>query len=91
MASGQEKAALQCPHQGTAEGERGEVIPQWHPDSANGARPEHGTLARREYGILAPEELAGNPDAEGSQGSWDIPKDTTGTGVIEGKDTGMGE
>ena len=91
MASGQETAALHFPHRVTAEGERGEVIPQSHPDSVKGARPKHGALARREYGILVPEELAGNPDAEGSQGSWDSPEDTMGTGGTYEKDTGMGE
>ena len=54
--SEQETAAPQSPHQGTAEGERGEVSTQRHPDSADGARPKHGTLARHEYGLLVPEE-----------------------------------
>ena len=61
MASGQEPVAPQIPQQGTAEVRRGGVTPYRHPDSSNAARIEHGALAHYEYGLLVPEETAGNP------------------------------
>ena len=60
-------------------------------DGADGARPEHGVLARREYGLLALEDTAGDPAAAGPQGSGDNPKDTTGIGGTDGRETGAGE
>ena len=87
MASGQELTAPQIPHRGTAEGGRREVRPHIHPDCANGARPKHGVLARREYGLLALEEPAGDPAATKPQGSKDSPKETLETGSTDGRET----
>ena len=64
---------------------------QRHYEGATGARPEHGVLARRDYGLLAPEELAGDPAVAGSQGSGETPKDTMGTGGTDGREMGRGE
>ena len=90
MVSGQEPAPPPSPQWGTEEEERGEVIPQSHSKGAGGSRPEHGALARREYGLLVPEELAGDPDAAGAQGSGDNPKDTIGAGGTDRRETGTG-
>ena len=81
MASGKEPVAPQIPQRGILGGEIGEVSMQRHPDGANGASPKLSALARRKYGLLAPEEPAGEPAAAGTQGSGDSPKDTTETGV----------
>ena len=64
------------------------VSTQRHTDNSNGARPKHGALARRKYGLLAPEDPAGDPAAAGTQGSRDIPKDITKTGGTNRRDTG---
>ena len=77
MESGQEPAAPQSPQWGTTEGRRGEVRPHRHPDSADGPRTEHGALAQREHGLLAPEEPTGNPAAVEPQGGGDSPEDTS--------------
>ena len=84
MASGQEAAAPHILQRDTAEGERGEVIPHRYPDGADGARPKHGVLLGCEYGLLAPEDPAGDPVAAGPQGSGYRPNDTTGTGGTDG-------
>ena len=41
------------------------MITQRHPDSSDGAKTKHGALARREYGLLAPEEPVVDPAATG--------------------------
>ena len=64
---------------------------QRYPDRADGASPEHGSLARHEYGLLAPEEPTGDPDVAGPQGSRYRPEDTTETGGTNGRDTRTGE
>ena len=91
MASGQEPALPSSTQRGTAEGEILWVSTQRHLDGTNGTRPEHGALVRHEYGLLAPEEPAGDLAAAGPQGSRDSPGDTTGTGGTNGRETGMGE
>ena len=88
VASRQEPAAPPSPHRGTTEVEIGEVSTERHPD---GARPKHSALARREYGLLAPAEPAGNPAAAGPQGIRDSPNDTTGTGGTYRRETGAEE
>ena len=85
MKSGKDPAAPQIPQQGTAEGKRGEVIPQRHHDGADGARPKHDALARRKYGLLASQEPAVDPAAAEHQGSRYIPKDTSKTGRTDGR------
>ena len=65
--------------------------PHKHPDCANGASPEHGALARRQYVLLAPENPAGNPAAVETQGSGEFPKATTETGNIYRRETATGE
>ena len=77
MASGQEPAAPQSPQRDTSECKILEVSTHRCPD---GARTKHGTLARREYSLLAPKDPAGNPAAAEPQVSRDSPKNTTGTG-----------
>ena len=91
MASGQEPTAPQIPQQDTAEGERVEVSMHRHPDGADGARPEHGALARRKYSLLAPKEPEGNPATAEPQGSGGRSKDTTGKGGTDRRETGMGK
>ena len=85
MESDQEPAAAPSTQQGTEEGERVEVITQRHSDGADGTRPGHSALACREYGLLAPEEPAGDPATVGPQGSGDIPEDTLGIGGTNGR------
>ena len=46
MASGPCLAAMQCPQQGTAEGGGSKVSMHRHPKGADGARPDHGAIAR---------------------------------------------
>ena len=79
MASGQEPAAPQSPHQGTSEGGIVEVRPHTHSDGADSARSEHGALARCKNSLLAPEELVGDLDSVEPQGSGESPKDTVET------------
>ena len=64
---------------------------QRHSDGANSARPEHGALARHEYGLLALEGLEGNPATAGLQGSGDNPEDTAGIGDTDGVEKRTGE
>ena len=64
--------------------------PHRHHDVADGARPEHSTLARHEYGLLAPEDPAGNPDAADPHGSRDRPEDTSETERRDMERTGTG-
>ena len=59
--------------------------------NSESSRTKHGELARREYGLPAPEGPAVNPAAAGPQGSGDDPKDTTGTGYTGGMETGTGD
>ena len=64
------------------EGERGgeqQVGTQRHSDGADGARPKHSALARHEYGLLVPEEPAGDPAVARPQRSRENPKYTMGT------------
>ena len=46
---------------------------------ADSARPKHGALARREYGLLSPTELAVDPADAGNQVSGDVLKENRGT------------
>ena len=61
-----------------------------NPDGTNGARPKHGALARREYGLLAPEEPAGDPAAVELQECGDGHEATMGTGLPDVKETDTG-
>ena len=65
---------LQSPQRGKAWGKRGEINTHRHPDSADSARPKHGALARREYGLLAPEDPEGDQAAAETQGSGYSPQ-----------------
>ena len=60
MASGPGPAAPQIPQRGTESGRDSEVNMHRH---LNNARPKHGALALREYGLLTPEEPEGDPAA----------------------------
>ena len=95
MASGQGAAPLPSATRGTAEGVRvGEQVIKKSrydvADSANGARPDHNVLTRREYGLLAPEGSTVNTAATGPLGIGDNPKETTDTGSTKGTETGTG-
>ena len=82
---------------GTPGGESGNITMvsmQRHYDGANGARPKHSTLTRREYGLLAPEVLEGpevDPEVTGSQGNRDNTEDAMGTGGTNRRETRTGE
>ena len=94
MASGQDSAAPPSVLRGTEEegiGESTQGSTQRHSKGAAGARPKHGALARREYGLLAPERPAGDPSAAKPQGSGDEPEDITGTVDTNGMETGTEE
>ena len=74
------------------------MITQRHPNVADGTRPKHGALVRREYGLLAPEYVllepedpAGDPANTGPQGSRDSPEDTTRIGDTDRRGTGTRE
>ena len=69
MASRQDPVAPHIPQRGTLEGKRGEVSTHRHTYVTDGARPEYGVLVHREYGLLSPEEPAGDPAAAETQGS----------------------
>ena len=63
MASGMEPAAPSITPRGMAEGESSGITivsTQRHSDGADSARLKYGALARRKYGLLAPEGSAGN-------------------------------
>ena len=64
---------------------------QRHSDGADGVRPKHSAPALRKYSLLVTEELTGDPDVAGTQGSGEIPEDTMGTGGTDGRETWMGE
>ena len=63
MASGPRPAPPPNPQRGMAAGRGSKVSTRSHPYGAVGARPKHGALARRENGLLAPEEPVGDPAA----------------------------
>ena len=51
-----------------------------HTEGANGARPEHGALARHKYGLMAPEDPAGDLAVADPQEYRDDHEATMGTG-----------
>ena len=53
-------------------GEHHGTLPHGHPNGADGARPKHGAIARRKYGLLAPAEPASDPAAAETKVSGDI-------------------
>ena len=57
----------------------------------DGARPKHGALARRKYGLLAPMGQAVDPVAAGNQVSGDGHEATRGTAKRAQRDTEAGE
>ena len=74
MTSNQQPPPPPSTQQGTAEGERGEVSTQRHPNGSDVARPKHSALAHREYGLLTPEDASGDPAVVWTQGSRDTHK-----------------
>ena len=54
ITSGMGKAAPLSPQLDSAAGRGSETRTHRHPTGANGARSEHGALARRKYGLLTP-------------------------------------
>ena len=54
IASWHDLSAPQRPHQGTTESGGSKVITHRNTNGADGARPDHVALARREYSLLAP-------------------------------------
>ena len=83
----QEPAAPQRLQRGMAEVRRGEARLHRHPD---GAMPEHGALARREYGLLVPEKPVGDTASAKPQVIRDSPEDTSETGHSDKRETGTG-
>ena len=83
MASGSGTAAPPIPQWGTAVGRGSKVSMHRHPDGDDGARPDHGGLARREYNLLAPEEPAGDPATAEPQEHGESHKATMETGSLE--------
>ena len=72
MASGEDTAAPPSALRRTAEGGRGgikQVSTQRNSDGTNGARPKHGALARRKYGLLVPAGTVVDPYNVGDPGS----------------------
>ena len=80
MASGPVPAAPSIPQKGTATGRGSKGSMHRHPDGANSARPKHGMLACHKYGLLVPEEPAGDPAAAEPQERGDGHDATMGTG-----------
>ena len=67
MMFGPGTAAPPIPQLGTAADKDSMGTLHRHSDGADGARPENGMELRRKYGLLAPEEPAGDPAAAGTQ------------------------
>ena len=67
------------PQGGTAADNNSAETPPRHTAGTNSARPEHGALARREYGLLAPMGAVVDLAAMGDQGSEDGHEATMGT------------
>ena len=88
MESDQEPVAALNTPRGTVEVKREEVRTQRHSNGFDGARPEHGALARHKYGLL---EQTVDPAAAGTQGSKDNAEDITGTRGNNGREKGTGE
>ena len=86
-ASGPGPAAPQCPQRSTLEGGGSKVTMHRNPD---GGRPEHGALARREYGLLVTNEPEGDPAAIVPWDREDSPKATMGTGFPDERATETG-
>ena len=80
MESGPGMAAPQCQQRGMSEGGGSELSMHGHTNGADGAKPKHVALARREYGLLAPEKPAGDPAAIEPRDCRDDPKATMETG-----------
>ena len=62
-----------------------------HSGGGDGARPKHGALARREYGLLPPEEPAGDPAAAEPQERRGGHEANMGTGGPEVTETDTGD
>ena len=91
MASGTGPEVPQRPQWGMSEGGGIKVSMHRHPDIANRTRPEHGALARCKYGLLAPEEPAGDPAAAKQQDCGDSPEATMGTWGPDERAMGTGD
>ena len=61
-----------------------------HTVGTDGARPKHGTLARRKYGLLALVGTGFDPAVAGIQGSGNDHKDTRGTANQAQRETEAG-
>ena len=62
-----------------------------HTASTDSVRPEHGALARREYGLLAPTETAVDTVDVGNQGIGDGHEATRGTADQARRETEEGD
>ena len=87
---GPRTAALPRPHRGTAAEESSVGIPTRYTDGTDGARPEHGALARHEYGLLALTGTAVDPADAGDPGSADGHEATGEQAGQDGKETEEG-
>ena len=79
------------PHQGTAADNGSVGIPTRHTAGADSTSPEHGTLARRKYVLLAPTGTAVDPDDAGELGSGDGHKAIGGLAGQDGRETEEGD
>ena len=87
MTSGLGMPAPPIPQWGT-EADRGSVVrPHRHPDGADGARPERAS----KYGLLAPQEPAGDPAAVETQVRGEGHEATMGKGDQEKRETETGD
>ena len=70
----------EAPTAGTAEVKGNKISIHRNPHSADGARLDHGTLARREYSLLAPEETESDLAAAEPWDRRDVPNANIGIG-----------
>ena len=81
-------AAPQIPQRGMATGRVSKVSTHRHPNRTKGARPEHGALSRRKYGLLAPYDPEDNPASAEPQELEDGQEAAMSTGVPDVRETG---
>ena len=77
-ADGRRTAPPPLPQRGLAADNGSAGTPTRHTSGTDVARPEHGALARREYGLLVPTGAAVDPADAGDLGSEDGPESTRG-------------
>ena len=84
-------APLPRPQWGTAADNGSSGTPTRHTSGTDVARPEHGALARREYGLLSPTGMAVDPADAGELGNKDGHESTRGTAGHYRRETEEGD